>query len=85
MFRRQTTEVTSTRNVCLYTLQMVRAFIASYDECVGKEEEETARTKKGKNILMARRRENASRGAFASQIPSLPLKSTRDLIRLRSV
>ena len=49
---------------------MVRAFIASYDECVGKEEEETARTKKGKNILMARRRENASRGAFASQIPS---------------
>jgi len=55
---------------------MVRAFIASYDECVGKEEEETARTKKGKNILMARRRENASRGAFASQIPSLPLKST---------
>ena len=70
MFRRQTTEVTSTRNVCSYTLQMVRAFIASYDECVGKEEEETARTKKGKNILMARRRENTSRGAFASQIPS---------------
>jgi len=64
---------------------MVRAFIASYDECVGKEEEETARTKKGKNILMARRRENASHGAFALQIPSLPLKSTRDLIRLRSV
>ena len=49
---------------------MVRAFIASYDECVGKEEEETARTKKDKNILMARRRENASRGTFASQIPS---------------
>ena len=49
---------------------MVRAFITSYDEYIGEEEEETARTKKGKNILMARRRENASRGAFASQIPS---------------
>ena len=85
MFCRQTTEVTSTRNVCLYTLQMVRAFIASYDECVGKEEEETARTKKGKNILMARCCENAFRGTFALQIPSLPLKLTRDLIRLRSV
>ena len=64
---------------------MVRAFITSYDEYVGEEEEETARTKKGKNILMARRRKNASRGAFASQILSPPLKSTRDLIRLRSV
>jgi len=49
---------------------MVRAFIASYNECVGKEEEETAKTKKGKNIPMARRRENVSRGAFALQIPS---------------
>jgi len=71
LFRRQTTDVTSTRNIRLYTLQMVRAFISSYDEYVGEEEEETARTKKGKNIkkniLMARRRENASRGAFALQ------------------
>jgi len=49
---------------------MVHAFIVSYDECVGKEEEEMARTEKGKNILMARRHENTSRGAFASQIPS---------------
>jgi len=41
----------------------------SYNEYVG-EEEETARTKKGKNILMARRRENTSRGTFALQILS---------------
>jgi len=64
---------------------MVRAFVTSYNEYIGEEEEETARTKKGKNILMAQHRENASRGAFASQILSLPLKSTRDLIWLRNV
>ena len=49
---------------------MVHAFVTSYDEYVGEEEEEMARTKKGKNILIARRRKNASRGAFALQILS---------------
>jgi len=85
LFPRQTTEVTTTRNIRIYTLRMVRAFVTSYDEYVGEEEEETARTKKGKNILMVRCRENVSHGAFASQILSLPLKLTRDLIRLRNV
>ena len=61
---------------------MVCAFVTSYDEYVGEEEEGTARTKKGKSILIARRHENTSCGAFSSQILSLPLKLTQDLIWL---